>query len=72
MKFIDEFLETAFPPERIEASMLLVQRVEEYAALVYPMTDEQRERAAKLARERGWKGPMPWEPGYVKGAQSTL
>lgn len=67
-RFIDEFLEMAFPPELIKAGMDLMQAQQNYAELVCPITPEQKERAAKLARERGWKGPMPWEPGYQRSA----
>lgn len=68
-RFIDQFLEDAFPPERIKAQWDLMQAMQNLAELEFPMTDEQRERSAALARQRGWIGPMPWEPGYVKGAQ---
>lgn len=66
-KFIDEFFETSFPPERIEQQQRLLDAMQNLAELELPLTEEQRERAARIARERGWVGPMPWEPGYVKG-----
>lgn len=70
--YVDQFLEDCFPPERCAALQAIQSAVQNLAELELPITDEQRERAAKLARERGWKGPMPWEPGYVKGSQAKL